>query len=450
MKFIGRSSSENWQSNILTDGKLTCSYQEIPELFIKIETCFSEIEDCVVFECENTLPSALTILFLLEQGYSFLLLPKGDFMPKFCRYKISTIDTVLEPQEFLQVKENPDWDGAKIAPEKMYMRTSGSTGSPKIAVHSHVKLQGNILNCVQRLNLSFDDRVAIPVPLFHMYGLGAAFLPCVAVGASVDLQKSANILRFLQREQIFNPNTVFMTPVFCEMLLKGRRSARPYKLTVTAGDRMRGDSFVKYEAMFGCLVQLYGSTELGAIAAASPKDTTDIRGKTVGKPMQDVKIRLKKSNQDIGEFWCYHAYGFDGYVDINNNSIDLGLDQQDGWFRTKDFGLLGPNNEMEVLGRSDHSINRDGLLVFFVDVEKAIETLADIETAMVVSKGESQRGKKLTAYCILSKNSVMTPTDIRTACFTVLPNRAVPDDIVIVDSLPLLPNGKVDRQKLIN
>ncbi|MDM8565557.1 fatty acid--CoA ligase family protein [Candidatus Halobeggiatoa sp. HSG11] len=452
MKFIGQIASGNWQSNSLTDGKLTFSYQEIPELFNKIQTCFSKIEDCIVFQVENTIPCALTLLFLLEKGYSFILLPKenNEFVPKFCRYKLKTYSgTQLEPQEFLHIVENEAWNGEKIASEKLYMRTSGSTGSPKMAVYSHAKLRGNILNCVQRLGLSSNSRVAIPVPLFHMYGLGAAFLPCVATGASIDLQKGANILRFLQREKAFNPNTVFMTPVFCETLLKGRRTARPYDLTVTAGDHMRGDTFAKYESMFGCLVQLYGSTEMGAIAAAESKARTEIRAKTVGKPMQNVQIQLKKATQNTGELWCHHKYSFDGYVDENNNLIDLGSDYQDGWFRTKDYGLLWPNGELEVLGRSDHSINRDGLLVFFVDIEKAIETLKDIEKSMVVSKGESKRGKKLIAHCILAKNSIMTSDDIRTACFNLLPARAVPDNVVIVKSLPLLPNGKIDRQKLV-
>ena len=91
-----------------------------------------------------------------------------------------------------------------------------------MAVHSHTKLRENARNCVQRLTLNCDARIAIPVPLFHMYGLGAAFLPAVAVNASIDLQRGANLIRYLQREREFNPNVVFMTPVFCETLLKGR------------------------------------------------------------------------------------------------------------------------------------------------------------------------------------------------------------------------------------
>ncbi|NEQ11348.1 MAG: amino acid adenylation domain-containing protein, partial [Moorea sp. SIO4E2] len=97
----------------------------------------------------------------------------------------------------------------------------------------------------------------------------------------------------------------------------------------------------------------------------------------------------------------------------------------------------------------DHSVNRDGLLVLFSDVERAIESIEGIESVVVVSKGESQRGKGLVAYCVLAKNAKITEVDIHTACFERLQRRAIPDRISIMKSLPTLPNGKVDRQKLI-
>lgn len=467
MKFIDQLSSP---MNVLTDGQLTCTYREIPEIFEKIQNFLAvkevKTEDCLAFECDNSVPSALVLLFFLEKGYSFLLLPKASqkaddarpFFPKFCRYKIEIVNNNgktahLNPERFLHIIKNEKWiDKCDIDAQKLYLRTSGSTGSPKMAVHSHTKLRENVLNCVQRLHLSSKDRIAIPVPLFHMYGLGAAFLSGVAVGASIDLQKGANILRYLQREKEFNPNVVFMTPVFCETLLKGRKSPRAYKLTVAAGDRIRGNTFTNYESLFGCLIPLYGSTEMGAIAAASPDDPSNLRAKTVGKPMPNVQMRLEKKDEyateEVGELWCHHQSGFEGYVDENGDLV--AQKYQNGWFHTKDFGRAMPEGSLEVLGRCDHSVNRDGLLVFFAEVEKAIETIEGIDSTIVISKGESQRGKRLVAYCVPIKNTNIVETDIRGALFNLLPRHAIPDSIVVVNVLPLLPNGKVDRQKLIS
>lgn len=154
--------------------------------------------------------------------------------------------------------ENEDWaddsEGLNNASRKIYLPTSGSTGSPKMAAHFHTKLMGNAFNCVERLGLTSEDRIAITVPIFHMYGLAAAFLPRVVVGASIDWQKGANLLRYLEGKKEFVPNVTFLTPTFCQTLLKGRKSSRAYKLTVVASDGLREHTFTKYESSFGCLV----------------------------------------------------------------------------------------------------------------------------------------------------------------------------------------------------
>ncbi len=134
-------------------------------------------------------------------------------IPKFCRYRITTENVVAghtvdlkRPEQFFGLVENEDWaddsEGLNNASPKIYLQTSGSTGSPKMAAHLRTKLMGNAFNCGERLGLTSEDRIAIPVPIFHMYGLAAAFLPRVVVGASIDLQKRANLLRYLEKKGI--------------------------------------------------------------------------------------------------------------------------------------------------------------------------------------------------------------------------------------------------------
>ncbi|WP_353258823.1 class I adenylate-forming enzyme family protein [Prochlorothrix hollandica] len=470
----------------LTDGILTCTYGDLPPLFGQIDAVLHQagvgIQDPIVVECDNSLPTAIVLLALLSQGYSVLPIPQGlrstldhapegpAVIPHFCQHILTpnSKDPAGNPVDLGQVSQlfdvipNPTAQaGERLGDrghQKLYMRTSGSTGTPKVVMHSHNGLAANVQACVERLHLTADDRIALPVPLFHLYGLGAGFLPGIKAGASIDLQQGANLLRYLQREQHFNPNVAFLTPIFCETLLKGRRSDRPYRMTVAAGDRVREDTFGPYESRFGCLVKLYGSTEMGALTASSPLEPASDRLQSVGHPMADVEMRLVSSDQltpedvakGIGELWCRRQAGFEGYLDWHGQPLDLGQWDGEGWFCTKDLGRLWPDGRVEVLGRCDHSVNRDGLLVFFADVERALMSLAAVESAVVVSKGESQRGKNLTAYCIPAQGQSPLVADLRRSCFEVLPNRAVPDHIVILDNLPLLANGKVDRQKLMH
>ncbi len=460
MKFINLSTPRS----IITDGTLTCQYQDIPVLFAKLREIFFENDISqhhgLTLDCENSLPSAIVLLFLLEHGYHFLLSKpenSGQTPPAFCRYQLQIRPNSLEPRVFLAIIDHPSHTITPIADgSNLYMRTSGSTGEPKIIAHSHDKMLGNISLCAQRLGFFSQTRLALPVPISHLFGLGAGFLPAVSVGASVDLQKGANIIRFLQREQIFNPNTAFMTPIFCETLLKGRKSARPYQLTVVAGDRLREGVFEKYEALFGCLVQLYGSTEMGAIAVGNPHDSSELRTQAVGLPMEDVQIKIDKTtaevidgSHDSGEIWCKRSYGFVECLDNQGRPYDLPQINAEGWFGTRDLGRILPNGTIEVIGRCDHSIKRDGLLVMFSDVEAAIQTISGIESVAVAARGESLRGKGLWAYCVLSENSTLDSPAIRSSCFDLLPKRAIPDQVIILETLPLLANGKIDRQSLL-
>ena len=452
------------QQNVLTDGRLTYSWQDILERLNDLSNFFSQqqinIGDCLALECENSLSSALTLLFLLDKGYNFFLLPQSNqpsFVPSFCRYcltpNLERTDDFNNFEHWLKITENKQCQPINNGERNLYLRTSGSTGTPKIAVHSQSKLLENVLNCVKRLTLRGDDRVAIPVPIYHMYGLGAAFLPSVVAGASIDLQKGANLLRYLQREKDFNPNVAFMTPSFCETLVKGRKSARDYRLTIVAGDRLKEDIFVRYEEKLGCLVKLYGSTEMGAITAGSPSEEKDLRCQTVGLPMPGVKLRVANPSFDlektgVGEICCQHPAGFEGYVDINGKPI-IPINS-DGWLATKDLGKLRLDGCLEVYGRGDRSVNRDGFLVLFADIEKNMEKMAGIDTIVVKSFGETQRGKGLVAFCVLAKGCHLSENEIRTLCFDVLPQRAIPDQVFILSTLPMLPNGKIDRQKLIS
>jgi len=471
MKFIGSLTKDRKISdNVITDGVFSVTYGQIETFFRQFDLWFNDNNikkyDCFILEAENTVPSALILLYLIEKSYSFLLIPERsqnndekEPLPCFCRYTLAALTvehdektTTFNPDEILSLSVNPKWKSTCSfnSSSKLLLRTSGSTGTPKMVMHDHTHLYGNISSCVSRFALNSIDRVVIPVPIYHMYGLGAAFLPSVAVGASIALQKKANLLKFIQCESIFNPNVAFLTPSFCNTLLATRRSKRPYRFTVSAGDRFRADNFDTYQAAFGPLLQLYGSTELGAVAVGSLDLPSEIRRQTAGRPMPDVMCRLDEIQDadDGGKLWCKRDYGFDGYIDLQGNSIDLGQDYTDGWFHTKDIAKLTPEGHLEVLGRSDHCVNRDGLLVFFSDLEKTIETLTEVESVAVTAGGEGERGKQLIAYCVLNKKSKLSAENIRTYCFEKLARRSVPDKVIIIDSMPLLPNGKVNRLQL--
>jgi len=468
-------SSATTQNNYLTDGRLTCYYHQIPSIFEKFDSYLlaNQINSSqgVALEGLNSVPGALILLYLLTKGYCFTLLPhRGKtplkpVLPAICQYGLvvkSLPDSEIEhwyqtPERFLDLASNERYREESIPVNltetaKLYLRTSGSMGNSKLVVHSHCKLFGNALSCTDRFQLKTEDRVFIPVPIFHMYGLGAGFLPSVIVGATIDLQEHSNIIKYLDQERQFNPTAAFLTPLLCQMLVQGRRSSRPYRLVVTAGDKIKEKIFRAFDAKFGGLVNLYGSTELGAAAACAPTDSTDLRA-TSAKPMAGVEMRVEEDfegelNHDLplGELYCKHQYGFEKYIDDHGHTIALATE----WFKTGDLAEIQPTDYIKVLGRCDHSINRNGFLVLFSDLETVMEKIDQVEKVVIVtSKEEEKRGPKIVAFCVLKAGAMISATQLRVACFNLLPKYAIPDQVLIVDSLPTLPSGKLDRQTLM-
>ncbi|WP_353570969.1 class I adenylate-forming enzyme family protein [Candidatus Albibeggiatoa sp. nov. BB20] len=464
----------DWQHNTLSDGTMTCAYQEISALFDVIADFLAEhqvqADDCLAIEGVNSVPAALILLYLLKQGYSFVLYPpmqkQGKELavrppiPDFCRYRLiinptpdnaSTFNAeLLEHISSFEINDhfNSALANQGFADQKLYLRTSGSMGTAKIVVHNHQNFVGNVQNCIERHKFTTQDNVFIPVPIFHLYGLGAIFLPAILTGANVYLQAQSNILKFMQAERSFNPTVIFVTPTLCEMMTKGLRSERNYRLVVTSGDRIKPELFREFDAKFSGLVNQYGSTEMGATAASSPTDGLEDRVITMGKPMAGVEIKIDEENtpQDdsgerIGELYCKHPYGFERYINEQGEEIAPAPE----WYRSGDLVKIHENSDIEVIGRSDNRVNRNGYLVLLSDVEAALEKITDVEQAIVLPiTGDDMRGQRIAAFCI----SDVEGKQIRETCFDILPQYAIPDEVHVLKTLPMLPSGKVDRQKL--
>jgi acyl-coenzyme A synthetase/AMP-(fatty) acid ligase len=289
-----------------------------------------------------------------------------------------------------------------------------------------------------------------------MYGLGAEFLPAVMAGAAIDLQNKMNVLKYLEREKRFKPTIAFVTPTICDMLLKGFKTQRTgYKMIVTSGQRIGEELFCAFdERVNGCLVNQYGSSEMGAIAACDPADAQDNKATTIGKPMAGVQLMIGTDEgithataDGSGELFCQHPYGFLGYVDEDGAWLQRAAPTS--WYNTGDLARSLPHGSIQVTGRAGNSVNRRGYLVQFADLEQRMEGIQDVAQVVVVrAPGESAHGERIAAFCVLSQPATLNQLQVRERCFERLPAYAIPDDIFILDALPLLPSGKVDRQRL--
>jgi acyl-coenzyme A synthetase/AMP-(fatty) acid ligase len=439
------------RDSFLTDGHDTVSYAETATLLDRLDEDFARAgatrRHPVALECSQSVAGALALLHLLSREYGVVLLPElGEsskesgtprFIPSFCSHVVTASEKTVIAANPAFVEE-PVVSGFQ-GPD-LYLRTSGSTGVPKLTRMSHRKWLNNAMACVERWKLTAGDRLTVPVPIFHSYGFGAAFLPGLLAGASMDFGSGGNILRYLEREESFDPDVAFLTPALCDMFLSVRKSPRRYRLAVTAGDKIKRETVEAFEPRFGPLLNLYGSAEMGAVSSASPDDPPDQRLGTAGYPLAGIELRVEE-----GSLQCRQKNGSDGYLILDRTWRFEPRGEED-WFETGDLARIRDDGYLEILGRSGLSVKRDGLLVVFADVEAAVERVEGVRRAVVVAAGESRRGPRLVAVCLPREGEEPEPEAVRRRCFELLPRYAVPDEVRIVGSLPHLPSGKVDRR----
>lgn len=466
------------RDRVIADGYQRISYADTERLLREVDDHFARCHlthaHPVALECSQSVAGAVAILHLLSRQYHVVLLPHltekskeagtPRFIPSFCSHVITaTADKqagTFSPERSLACVANPAFaaDAAidRFTGSDLYLRTSGSTGTPKLTRMSHQKWLNNAMACVERWAITSDDRLAIPVPIFHSYGFGAAFLPGLLAGAAMDLIADGNIVSYLERETRFAPNVAFLTPATCDIFLARRRSPRSYRFVVTAGDKVKRETMAGFEERFGPLLNLYGSAEMGAVSAASPTDPAETRLATAGYPLTGIELRTDTAGLDgdvaveegVGMLQCRQMNGSAGYL-IQDGEWRFEPRADSAWFDMGDLARIRIDGYIEIVGRSGLSIKRDGLLVVFADVESALEKVDGVQRAVVLASGERLRGSRLIGICVAeTSGQAPQPEAVRKRCFELLPRYAVPDDVVIVESLPQLPSGKINRPAL--
>ena len=437
-----------------------------------------EIDDPVVLECGNSVPAALVLLALLVRGNTLVLLPPqpaaAQPLPGFLRHQIRVRSLtghdggLPDPAHFLELQllEERQPLPSLLRRDRLLLRTSGSIAAPKLVVHSHAALIANARNAVERLALESSDCVSIPVPLAHMFGLGAGFLPALLAGAAIDLVEGANLIRYLERERIHRPTVAFFSPNLCNTLVRPRAAPGHYRHVVVAGDKLDPIVFQAAEGIYRRVVNLYGSTEMGVVCATDArapnnlgKTTGETAGgrtgeTTVGRPLPGVQLRLEAQTDGepgelLTELLCAHPYGFEGYVDPDGRPLPRDPRLEEGWFATGDLAEISPDGQVELRGRRDHAVNRDGRLVMLPELERAIEGLPGVARVAIVIAGETRRGRAIVAFCIPREGITLEVGPLRQNCQKFLPAYVVPDEVHVLPALPSLPSGKLDRRALL-
>ncbi len=413
---------------------------------------------CLVLDAG--LGSMAALIAVLEMGAraAMILKPGPKEQPEWPAF----CDAVLLPPEAgapiddMQVlRQDAGEDPGLGDVGRIWLRSSGTTGTPKWVMHETGSYYRNARAMEARLKLAAEDRVMIPVPINHGYGLGAAFIPSVQAGAAIRLVARGNPLMIFQAQRSFEPTVMYLVPSQCRSIMALGRKAGRARLIVVAGDRLTAEEAAAFEADHGQLVNHYGSTELGAVTAGVPDGPAELRHLTAGPPMDGVRLAIEHQAQPdpaaegAEPMRLIHPAALMGYTDPATGALVTHAPEV---WSTGDLVRVHEDSDggswVEVMGRFDHAVKRDGLLVHLGQIEGSLSRAKGVALSAVAPVGQSRRGIGLSAFVTLSRPGAATIEEMLSHCRNDLPPRAVPDHLHILDEMPMLSSGKVDRRRL--
>lgn len=328
----------------------------------------------------------------------------------------------------------------------LVLHTSGSSGTPKAVLHTQATLAHKARMMAAVHGLGPDDAVLMPAPLGHISGiLNGVTLPAAAAMRAVLMTRwdPDQAVHLIESERV---SFMVGPPTFFHDLLDAAGS-RPDRLRslrlISAGGAGVTESFCRStsEPLGAVVKRTYGSTEAPTVSTSRVGDAEAQGWSTDGRPVPGASLRLG----DDGELQVRGGELFVGYADADANRDAV---TPDGWFRTGDTARID-DGWLTVTGRLGDVIIRGGENISATQVEAHLETHPAVERAVVVGAPDDRLGERVCAFVTLRPRATF---DLA-VCRAWFESRGVaryrtPERLVVLEAMPVLASGKVDRVAL--
>jgi len=339
--------------------------------------------------------------------------------------------------------------------------TSGTTGFPKGATLTHSNILNNGYFIGEAMKLTAADRLCIPVPLYHCFGMVLGNLACLTHGATIVYPNDAfDPLATLQTAQDEACTGLHGVPTMFIAMLDHPRFAE-FDLSTLRTGIMAGSPCpievmkrVVRDMHLSEITIAYGMTETAPVSCQSSTDTPLAkRVSTVGQvqPHLEVKIVDPQTGQTVapgqtGEL-CTRGYsvmhGYWGDTDKTREAID-----PEGWMHTGDLATMDAEGYVNIVGRIKDMVIRGGENIYPREVEEFLYRHPVVQDVQVVGVPDPKYGEELCAWIIPKPGTAPTEDDIRAFCQGQIAHYKIPRYIRFVQSFPLTITGKVQKFKI--
>ncbi len=334
--------------------------------------------------------------------------------------------------------------------------TSGTTGKPKGALLTHHNILNNGHFVGERQRLSPTDRICLPVPFFHCFGIVLGALAAITHASAIILPSESFdpkvALEAIASEKctsFYGVPMMFISVISHPDL--GATDVSSLRTGVMGGApcpietmRQAGDLLHMKE-----ITVAYGMTETSPISFQSlPDDSDEDRVTTCGKihPHLEAKIVNPGTGETVphgapGEL-CIRGYSvMEGYwrnPEATGDAID-----SDGWMHSGDLAIMRPDGYVQIVGRIKNTIIRGGENIYPREVEEFLLTLSPISEAYVFGIPDNKYGEETCVWIRLKNGAQSTPEQIRELCKGKIATFKIPRYVRFVDSFPTTASGKV-------
>ncbi|MCZ2836320.1 AMP-binding protein [Modestobacter sp. VKM Ac-2985] len=340
--------------------------------------------------------------------------------------------------------------------------TSGTTGFPKGATLTHHNLLNNAFFVGEGCGYTEADRVCIPVPYYHCFGMGMGNLGCTSHGATMVVPAPgfdpAATLRAVQEERctsLYGVPTMFIA----ELALPdfGSYDLSSLRTGIMAGSPCPVEVMKRVVDEMGMaeVTICYGMTETSPVSTQTgAEDDLDRRTSTVGRvhPHLEVKVVDPRTGLTVprgqtGEF-CTRGYsvmlGYWGEPEKTAEVLDAAR-----WMHTGDLAVMDDAGYLNIVGRIKDMVIRGGENVYPREIEEFLFTHPDVVEAQVIGVPDARFGEELMAWVRLRDGAEhLTADGLRAFCAGKLAHYKVPRYVKVVDAFPMTVTGKVRKVEM--